>query len=250
MGKKGGARHLKRMPAPAFWPLHRKEFQWAPKPIAGPHPAEKCLPLMLIVRDMLHYAKNAREAKIILAEGRIKVDGKVRREPKYPVGLMDVIEVPDAKSFFRILPSPSRGLDLVKISKEESSFKLCRVENMTTVRGGHIQLNLHDGRNILMKARDYGGSVEEPFEALDTIQLALKDRKILKRLKFREGSYAIVTSGRNIGKSGKVVRFEEATAARPGIVTVEGAQGQTFQTTDDYVFIVGDEKPQIALSGG
>ena len=250
MGKKGGLRHLKRMPAPAFWPLHRKEFQWAPKPTAGPHPAEKCLPLMLIVRDVLHYAKDAREAKIILSEGRIKVDGKVRREPKYPVGLMDVIEVPDAKSFFRILPSPGRGLDVVKISKEESSFKLCRIENVTTVRGGDTQLNLHDGRNILIKAKDYGGSVEGSFETLDTIQLALKDQKILKRLKSKEGSYATVTSGRNIGKSGKIVRLEEATAARPGIVTIEGTQGETFQTTDDYVFIVGDEKPLITLSGG
>jgi len=249
LGKKGGLRHLKRMPAPAFWPLHRKEFQWAPKPIAGPHPAEKCLPLMLIVRDVLHYAKDAREAKIILSEGRIKVDGKVRREPKYPVGLMDVMEVPDAKSFFRILPSPGRGLDVVKISKEESSFKLCRIENVTTVRGGDIQLNLHDGRNILIKAKDYVGSMEGSFETLDTIQLALKDRKILKRLKFKEGSYATATSGRNIGKSGKIVKLEEATAARPGIVTIEGTQGETFQTTDDYVFIVGDEKPLIALSG-
>jgi len=238
------------MPAPAFWPLHKKEFQWAPKPIAGPHPAEKCLPLTLIVRDMLHYAKNAREAKMILSEGRIKVDGKVRREPKYPVGLMDVIEVPDAKSFFRILPSPGRGLDLVKISKEESSFKLCRIENMTTVHGGDTQLNLHDSRNILIKAKDYGGSVEDSFETSDTIQLALKDQKILKRLKFREGSYATVTSGRNIGRSGKIVRFEKATAARPGIVTIEGAQGEMFQTTDDYVFIVGDERPLITLSGG
>jgi len=250
LGKKGGVRHLKRMPAPAFWPLHKKEFQWAPKPVAGPHPAEKCLPLMLIVRDILHYAKNAREAKIMLSEGRIKVDGKVRGEPKYPAGLMDVIEAPDAKSVFRILPSPGRGLDLVKISKEESSFKLCRIENMTTVRGGDIQLNLHDGRNILIKAKDLGSSVADSFETLDTVQLALKDQKILKRLKFREGSYAIVTSGRNIGKSGKIVRFEQATAARPGIVTIEGPQGETFQTTPDYVFIVGDEKPLIALSGG
>ena len=250
MGKKGGVRHLKRMPAPAFWPLHKKEFQWAPKPIAGPHPAEKCLPLTLIVRDILHYAKNAREAKIILSEGRVKVDGKVRREPKYPAGLMDVIEVPDAKSVFRILPSLGRGLDLVKVSKEESSFKLCRIENMTTVRGGDVQLNLHDGRNILIKVKDSRSSVKESFETFDSIQLALKDRKILRRLKFGEGSYAVVTSGRNIGRSGKIVKFEEATAARPGIVTIEGAQGETFQTTADYVFIVGDDRPLIALSGG
>jgi len=250
LGKKGGVRHLKRMPAPAFWPSHRKEFQWAPKPIAGPHPAEKCLPLILIVRDILHYAKNAREAKTILSEGRIKVDGKVRREPKYPVGLMDVIEVPDAKSIFRILPSPRQGLDLVKIPKEESSFKLCRIENMTTVLGGDIQLNLHDGRNIFIKSKDFRSSAENSFETLDTIQLALKDQKILKRLKFGEGSYAVVTSGRNIGRSGKIARFEEATSTRPGIVTIEDSQGGTFQTTAEYVFVVGDEKPLITLSGG
>ncbi|MHA1832356.1 MAG: 30S ribosomal protein S4e, partial [Candidatus Baldrarchaeia archaeon] len=52
MGKKGPKRHLKRLPAPRFWPIHKKEFKWTVRPSPGPHPMNRCLPLLLIVRDI------------------------------------------------------------------------------------------------------------------------------------------------------------------------------------------------------
>ena len=153
MGKKGGKRHLKRKPAPKIWPIPRKKFVWAVRPTPGPHPMSRCLPLALILRDILGYAKTRVEAKKIIAQGKVIVDGKVRKEELYPAGLMEVVEIPEVEKIFRILPS-KKGLILHPIPKDEATFKLCRIENKTTVDGGHIQLNLHDGSNILVKVAD------------------------------------------------------------------------------------------------
>ena len=87
-------RHLRRSVAPWWWPIPRKEGGvWTVRPNPGPHPLEKCLPLAIIVRDVLRYAKTLREARYVIGQGHIKVDGRVRRDYKYPVGLMDVIEI-------------------------------------------------------------------------------------------------------------------------------------------------------------
>lgn len=61
LGKKGGRRHLKRKPAPKTWPIHRKEQVWTIKPRPGPHPISRCLPLTLVVRDILGFAKTRKE---------------------------------------------------------------------------------------------------------------------------------------------------------------------------------------------
>ena len=153
MGKKGGKRHLKRKPAPKFWPIHRKEFVWVVRPKPGPHPTSRCMPLALIVRDILGFAKTRKEAKTIISQGKIKVNGKLQLEELFPTGLMDVISIPEMKKTYRILPS-EKGLFLHSIGSEEALFKLCRIENKTVIKGGRLQLNLHDGRNILVQVED------------------------------------------------------------------------------------------------
>ena len=245
MGKKGGSRHLKRNPSPAFWPIHVKEFQWITKPSPGPHPIEESLPLALVLREMLHYAKTAREARRILSEGKVKVDGKVRKDRKFPLGLMDVVEIPDAKLTFRVTPFPGKGLLLADIPSAEKSFKLCRIEDKTYVNGGNIQLNLHDGRNILLKINDISKPKEDVYKTRDTLQITVPKQEILNHLAFRENSYVLATAGRNIGKLGRIIKIEESRFEKPTIVTIKDDGGNTFQTIADYVFIVGEKKPLL-----
>ena len=247
MGRKGGARHLKRMPAPRSWPIHVKELKWVAKPLAGPHRVEESLSLLVVLRDLLRMAKNAREAKKILARGKVKVDGKVRKDERYPVGLMDVVEIADAKSAFRVIPSRNKGLTLVGIPKDELGWKLCSVENKTTTEKGRIQLNLHDGRNVLVDVKDSHDPVEDIYDTADTIQLAIPNQKILDHIKYSKDSYGMVIAGRNIGRHGRVVRVEEATATRRSTATIEESNGEVFQTTAKYVFIMGRDQPLVRL---
>ena len=247
MGKKGGSKHLKRMPAPAFWPVHRKEFQWIVKPKPGPHPIERCLPLLMVVRDVLALTGTRREARVILAEGQVRVDGVARYEEKFPVGLMDVVEIQTAEKAYRIIPMLGRGLALHPIDGEEKNFKLCKIENKTTIRGGKIQLNLHDGRNILVLVKDPKRRDEDIYKTSDVLKVSIPSQEILGHLPFAEGVVALVTGGKNIGRLGKVLRIERQPGPHPTVVTLQGKNGDQFQTTLDFVFAVGADQPWIAL---
>ena len=105
MGKKGKTARLKRKPAPRFWPIHRKELPWILKPSSGSHSLQSCLPLTLVLRDILGVAQTRKEAKMILSEGKVQVNGAVRRKDDFPIGLMDVISMPDAGKYYRVMPS-------------------------------------------------------------------------------------------------------------------------------------------------
>jgi len=247
MGKKGESKHLKRFPAPRFWPIHVKEDKWTVKPSSGPHPNETCLPLLIIIRDTLKYAKTAKEARKIISEGKVRVDGKIRKHYRYPAGLMDVVEIPELDKTYRLLPSPSKGLSLIEIPKKEATFKLCRIEDKTTVKGGHIQLNLHDGRNLVVKIDDPLKPREDAYKVRDTLKIELPTQNIIGHHKFEEGSYVTVLAGANQGKVGRVKSLIPGTATKSALVSVETAQGDVFQTIANYTFTIGNEKPELTL---
>ena len=247
MGKKGKVGRLKRKPAPRFWPIHRKEAVWIVRPSSGPHSLEKCLPLSLVLRDILEVAETRKEAKKIISQGKVYVDGKVRRQDDFPVGLMDVISMPDLNKFYRILPS-HKDLFLNPISKAEAGFKLLRVEGKTTVRNGNSQIALHDGSNMIVKAEDYESS-GAVYETFDTLKLGLPEKEVLDQLKTKKGNMAVITGGKNIGKHGKIVEIEktEAKKRRNALIVIEDAQGNRYQTILDFVFSVGGAKSVITL---
>jgi len=251
LGKKGGKKHLKRKPAPKFWPIHRKEFMWTAKPKPGPHPISDCIPLLLIVREMLGFAKTGKEAKTIVSQGKIGVDGKTQREELFPVGLMDVVSIPEIGKMYRVLPS-EKGLILHPIGKEEAEFKLCRIENKTAIHGGRMQLNLHDGRSILIQVKDPKKPEEDVYKTLDTLKIGLPAQEVNGHLKLEKGVPVIIIGGKNIGKHGKIVDFEEKPGQkrRNSFVMVEDANGNQFQTVMNFIFIIGDTKSVISLPEG
>lgn len=248
MGKKGGSTSLKRKPAPKFWPIHRKEQVWVVKPSPGPHSLGNCLPLAIVLRDILGFAETRKEAKTIVSQGKILVDGKARREDDFPIGLMDVISIPEIDKSFRIFPS-KKGLILHQIDKDEAKFKLCRIENKTTMRNGRIQLNLHDGSNILIEVADPKNPQEDVYRTLDTLKISIPERKILEHVKMKKGDFAVITGGKNIGRYGRIVEVEEERGKkrRNTLVTIDDGKGNRYQTVLNFVFAIGGEQPLISL---
>jgi small subunit ribosomal protein S4e len=245
MGGKGGSRHLKRLPSPSFWPIHVKEFKWVTKPKAGPHSIKIAIPLSVVLREILGYAKTRREAKMIVSKGIVAVDGKARRDHKYPIGLMDVLEITDSKSTYRMVPFKSKGLSLLKITKDEGKFKLCQIYDKVFLKDGGIQINFNDGRNAVL-SKDSATSVDA-YNTRDTIKMEIPTQKILGHFKFSEGKYGLAVAGRNIGRHGKIVAIERATASKRATVSIQDQKGQTFRTVADYVFAIGDDAPEIKL---
>lgn len=247
MGRKGQSSGLKRKPAPSFWPIHRKEYTWVVKPTSGPHSLEKCLPLALVLRDTLGLAKTRKEAKTAVSQRKVYVDGRIRAKDDFPVGLMDMISIPDTGQNFCVLPS-YKGLILKEVSNQDAKFKLCRIENKTVAKAGQVQLHLHDGSNILIKIADTKNPIEDVYDTLDTVKVSLPEKQILDHIQMKEKGYGIVTGGKNVGKHGKVVEIEKAEGKkrRNSLVTIEDEKGNRFQTTLNFVFAIGDALSLIA----
>jgi len=250
MARMGGQRRLKALAAPAFWPILRKEYKWTVKPRPGPHPMEYSLPLLLIVRDVMGYASTSREARKLIAEGHFKVDGRVRKDYKYPVGFMDVIEVIDTGEAYRFIPYPVKFFKLQEIPREEASLKPVRIENKTTVRGGHIQLNLHDGRNVLVRVRDPRNPVEDVYKTMGTLLITLPRQEVKGYLPLEEGNIALISGGRNVGRIGRIMNIQRGWGRKRSIVTLEDPKGNLFQTSLEYIFVIGKDKPVITLPEG
>ena len=247
MGKKGKTARLKRKPAPRFWPIHRKELPWIVKPSSGSHSLQSCLPLTLVLRDILGVAQTRKEGKLLLTEGKVLVDGKVRRKDDFPVGLMDVISLPEASKYYRVMPS-HKGLILSPISKEEANFSLLRVEDKNTVKKG-VQIELHDGSNMLVKVADPKNPQEVTYDTFDVLKVTYPEKQVAASLKTKEGNLAVITGGKNIGKQGKIVEIDktEAKKRRQALVVVEDAQGVRYQTILNFVFSIGEAEPLIGL---
>ncbi|MEA2071522.1 MAG: 30S ribosomal protein S4e, partial [Asgard group archaeon] len=147
MTKTGGSRHQKRVASPRNWPIPRKQYKFAIRADPGPHGKEYCIPLGILLRDVLKLAENKRELKIILNKEYVKIDGQIVTNHRYPVGLMDLVEIAQINKTYRIVPDKLHILMPNEIEKIEELTKLCQIRKKTTVKNGRIQLNLHDGRN-------------------------------------------------------------------------------------------------------
>ena len=203
--------------------------------------------MTLVLRDMLGVAQTRKEAKMILSQGKVLVDGEIRKKDDFPVGLMDVISMPDAGKYYRIMPS-HKGLVLNPISKDEANFKLVGVEDKATVTGG-VQIALHDGSNMLVKVADPKNPAEVTYQTFDILKVSYPDKAVAATLKTKEGNLAVITGGKNIGKLGKIVEIEKTVAKkrRQALVVVEDEKGTRYQTILDFVFSVGETEPIIGL---
>ena len=236
MTRIGEKKSLKRSKAPKIWRIHRKNKKWTVKNIPGPHSGEKAVPLLFILRDYLGYAKTRREAKIILNRGLVLVDGRIRKDERFPVGVMDIVEIPKTEECYRVLPNRKGEMYLYKAPKEEKYLKIFSIIGKTLLKNGVVQLNLHDGRNILG---------DNTYKVYDTILYDLNKKEIKGHIPFKKGTLGFVVKGNNVSKMGKIVEIDKRKTGH-STVTLENKR-ERFKTLKEYVYIVGKGKSLISI---
>lgn len=217
--------HIKRLVMPRSWPLPRKSSIWVQKPNPGGHNIENCMPLALILRDVLGVALTHREAKRILHSRQVKVDGRIETDGGRGVGLMDALTVGDDS--YRCILDTNGKLRYRSISSDDAASKVCRVMGKTTIRGGRTQLHLHDGRNILMDDAS-------AYASGDSVVLSLPEQQISAHHKFTEGSLSYLTGGSHIGETATIRGQDVKRSSKANEV-----QFDNFSTIADYVFVIG-----------
>jgi len=246
LARKGGSRQLKREPAPGFWPIKRKEMTWAPRVKPGPHPRERSLPLVIVLREILGHARTSREAIHIINMGKVKIDGIVRKDHRFPLGLMDVLQIEGTGQTFRILPKPNRGLVPISIDQKEAGFKLCKIVGKRTIDGGKTQLNFHDGRTLIVQPRDTRQKSDVEYTVGGAMQVGLPEQKQLGLIPFQPGALGLVFDGRNQGLYGKISSITPGTHARRKTVRIE-TSAEAFDTPAAYVIPIGTEAAKVGL---
>lgn len=229
------SRHQKRVASPRSWPIARKIHTWVAKSKPGPHSAKGSVPLVVVVRDLLGLVDNSREAKRVLHEGGVLVDGRERKDLNFPVGIFDVISVPSLEKKYRLLEGAGGRFELHELEAGEAR-KLCRIENKTILKGGKTQLNLNDGTNLLAEGDYATGS---------SVILSIPDKEVVDVIEFKEGNLVMVVGGSHSGEVGAIKVIEVVRSSRPNRVIISGKED--FETTVDHVFMIGRDKPAIKL---
>ena len=227
--------HLKRLAAPRSWPLKRKANIWTTKQCAGAHSIEESLPASMMLRDIIGVCDTAREAKRIVANREVLVDGKAIRTIKAPIGIMDTIAIPAMDLYYRVVLTDKGKIAIVPISKDEAAWKLVMVEDKTKVKDGKIQINLHDGKNILLDKNQY--------KTGDVLKISVPDQKILETYELAKGAVALVYRGEHAGKIATVEEYVITQGSADNVVRF--ADGS--ETVKGNVFIIGTGKPAIKL---
>ena len=226
---------LKRLVAPKFWPIERKTKKYILPSKPGPHTSRSSIPLGVVLREVLKYAKTMKEADYILRKCFVKIDGLTRKNRNFGVGLMDIVEI--GKDVYRVMPCAS-GFRFQKVSGDEAGFKLLRVSGKKTLRGKKIQVSFHDGRNIIVDKDD--------FKTGDVVIFELAKKFIRDKIKFDKGSMIFVIEGKNRGSLGKIEGITVTKSPKPNEVLIDMGSAK-ITLPKDYVFVIGHDKPVINL---
>jgi ribosomal protein S4E len=222
--------------------LGKMDGVFAPKPSPGPHKMRECLPLILILRNRLKYAVTGKEAQQICMAKHVKVDGKVRTDPCFPAGFMDVVSMEASGDQFRLMYDTKGRFVLHAISNEEKNFKLCRVNSQKITDKKIPVVATHDGRTIRFP--------DPLIKTNDVVKLDMTSGKIVSFIKFEVGAVCTITKGRNTGRIGTIVTIEK----HPGsfdIVIVKDATNHNFATRLANIFVIGkDDNLEVTLPKG
>jgi small subunit ribosomal protein S4e len=229
-----GKNHIKRINAPKSWPVHRKTTKWITKPTPGSQPLNRTISINTILKELLYKLETSKEVKVILNKGLVKVDGKVRKKPDYPVSVLDVITIKDEN--FRLLINTKGKLFLHPIKKDDAAIKPKKIIGKKSLKGNKLQINFLDGTNLLSK--------DKKLNVSDTVVYG--DNKEKEILKFEKGFLAYLLEGKQVGKLGIVNEIIPQQGTQPTKISLKFGK-DVFETLKNHAVIIGKTKPVINM---
>ncbi len=229
-----GKKHLKRYATPKTWSIKKKGITFVARPNPGAHTRDLSMPICVLLKEFLKCAKTTKEVKKLLHSNEVLVDQRRVTDYRFPAGLMDVITLTPTKSNYRIVFDEKGRLKPVEIDAKEAKVKLCQVRKKTAIKGGKIQLNLSDSRNIILQKNEYGIG--------DSLLIELPSQKILGQFKLEKGASVMLISGKHIAEQGVVESAEGRN------ILFNSTKGHPITTLKSYAFVTGKSKPEVKVN--
>ena len=215
--------HMKKLAAPRTWPIKRRDQTFMTSPLPGGK-FELGMPLNVIFKEMLGYAATSKEVKRVLNTKNVLVSGSRVKEPRFLVGLFDTIAIDETSSYHRIVLNDKGKIEAVQIKKEESNVKLSKVIGKAMLRKKRIQLNLSDGRNMIIE--------KDTYKTGDTLMISLPDNAIKKHVKLDKNAMIFLTGGKHIGETGIVQGISKDK------ITYKSGNGEVIETMKSHAFAI------------
>lgn len=188
--------------------------------------------MSILLKNRLKYALNGREVFKIVKdkEGLIKVDHRIRREPHFPCGFMDVITIDKTGENFRLLFDIKGRYQPTKIDAKEATFKLLKVVKTAIGPNKVPYIVTHDSRTIRFPKPD--------IHVNDTIKYNLITGEIELSYKFEQGAAVMISGGKNIGRTGTISHVSKHDAGFD-IVHIKDYRNKPVATRSSNVFVIG-----------
>lgn len=236
MVKKGGSKKLKRQMAPNFWQVKRKGFPFILSANPGPYAKDKCYPIGILLRDVLHVCNSLHEAKMVMNSGLIQIDGIIRGDVHFGTGIMDVINIIPNDESYRLIPKDLNVL--IPIKTKEKDIKLLKITSKVSIKGNKLQYGFHDGKTLI--------SDNKQMNVGDVCLVKLPKIEIIDHIKFDTGSTVLVIQGENAGKIGKISEIKNGMFSLPKRAVVEFKE-RSVELPVDIVMPIGNDKPILEV---
>jgi small subunit ribosomal protein S4e len=187
--------------------------------------------LLTGMRDLLNLGKTKKEIRDIINHQDVMVDGKKRKDHRFNFGFMDVLSLPKIKKSYRVVFDKEGKLAIIEVQDKEASLKLVRIRNKTK-RGKQTQLNVGDGRNILVD--------KDTYKVNDSLLIELPKQAIKEHYPLQKGSAILLTGGRHSGAIGTVESIE-------GSKLIFKTDKDLIETHAKHAFVVGKGKSAITI---
>ncbi len=181
--------HLKRQKATVSLPIPRKGTKYVARALSH---VNKSVPVVIAVRDMLKLARTEKEVKKMIHQKLIKLNGRLVKDHRESIRLFNILEA-DKQYVLTLLPTGKFAFHEAK-----NQHRLCKVTGKRLIKENKIQINFHDGTNLITNENlSIGDSAYLDFEG-----------KIKKKEHLEKGREAFITSGKYLGLKGKIESVE------------------------------------------
>jgi small subunit ribosomal protein S4e len=224
--------HQKRLSAPDSWPVSRKTETFTMTADAGPH-GDDGVPLTILLRDVLGYADSRKEVKYAIERESVFINGDPARDDARPVGMFDILGFPDRGEYYRVFPGEGGRLALTPIDADAAGSKLGKIVGKRQVGGGHTQVNLHDGMNLVLE--DAG-----EYCVGDSLVVDNDDDTVVAHFPYEEAALVTAVQGSHAGEIGRIERIDVTQGSGPNTVVFE-AGDRRLETIAEYVVVIDEQ---------
>ncbi len=171
-------------------PLARKGSKYVARPLMD---LENSIPVVIAVRDMLKLARTAKEVRKMIIQKSLKINGKEVKDYRDSIRLFNLFEAD--KSYILNLNLQGRFM----LEETKQTERPCKVIGKRILAGKKLQLNLHDGTNVL--------TTDQKIKTQDTVYLDIEN-KIKGHIELGHGKECLIIKGKLLGHKGKIDKVE------------------------------------------